>query len=762
MVPAATYVPEEIKDVVAVLFPLFKELLLKHQRTVFVNNVEYKYVNAVRSRLEEFGTVETCLTINPCPNSITVKVIFCERASASKVVEAGAQGAPLSSGVEAFWRVGASLDDCGFYPLGRLCQEAYADDARCKPLVKSVAPYLVSTMVDNYGAQYGLCAKRKQGAAIDSVFVSLLSPSAEDDSERSSRAAQRPPPPQQPQPPPPPTVKRLRKSKSGSSSDRQRTIGSWIAHFSKNNDSDRLFGLLREPDTSRDMDMINVSTAMSYLIEGEKRMTDLGAPYPSGLLLNEDAAYLGALVQDKLATWEPDARSVANFVISFGVADCEVDTHLVAALLEAASSLTEKNQFRSRDVVNFVCGWARLAGAGLTQPPSQQVVSRLCETYFGSVLDGTAYQHDIPFALHGFGSLSAAPSEHALESLVACLRPELRRFRGRSVHSELEATLGGLVWMGFRGDPAQQMLLELEQAWGPHFSGVTPLSVETWGVVGRPVPAALLAEAERFVLARKARAPFGLFRASGLAKCLYGLALARTDPSAALVSEVDAVLGDAEAVNRLRPRDLVNALWAVARHGLRPSEATVARLDEAVQAALPALSGAELASALWALACLDHTYVPANSSVRRLTEALCDRAESCAPVDLVNALWALAQLRGHWPSDEQVGTLSRLVLRHAGDLRLDHLITLQWAVATAGHELLPELAERLEAAVAATGSELGSRDAAIALWGVASGKRKRSPECVEALAQAVRRRIGDLSAHDEANVDWAFEKLGLA
>jgi hypothetical protein len=295
--------------------------------------------------------------------------------------------------------------------------------------------------------------------------------------------------------------------------------------------------------------------------------------------------------------------------------------------------------------------------------------SRLCETYVGSVRDGTVRSRDIPFALHGLSSLSAAPSEHVLETLVAWLLPDLRRVirhfdRDRC---ELEAALGGLVWMGFRGGIPRSTSWWSSSRPGARASPASRPSVSRRGA---PRAGGLACCGGALCAgARKVRAPFGLLLASRLAKCLYGLALARTEPNAALVSEVPAVLGDAEAVRGLRPRDLVNALWAMARHGLRPSEAAVAHLDEAVQAALPALSGAQLASALWALACLDHTY----ASVRRLTEALCNRAESCTPAGRPRQC-------GRSRSSEVTGLrTSRWArsagscVRHAQHLHLDHL-----------------------------------------------------------------------------------------
>jgi hypothetical protein len=363
-------------------------------------------------------------------------------------------------------------------------------------------------------------------------------------------------------------------------------------------------------------------------------------------------------------------------------------------------------------------------------------------------------QHAVVVWLDVLGALSCSPSERDLRAFVRWLQDSFAIIS----RGEAELALCGLVSLGYRGDPAGP--LEAVEQRLARAASCSPAIFDAWAVLGRPFPPGMREAAEAFV-ARccSGRDPNA---AVHLTRLLHGLARADEQPSPELVRQVDAVLGDAARVRRVRARDLVRALWAVARLKLEPAPRTVLCLAAAVvEAPLEWLSAAELASALWALAYLEPCARAPARTVWRLADALLDQPDACAPDDLLDGLWALAQLRSYRPSPDRLDAADKALLAGIAQLRPERAVHLLWIWAAMAHDPLSELEDAVEGTVAHGADHIEGRDAVAALYGAASRKRRPSDACLNSLRAAVRRESSLLDDDDNHQLEWATAALGL-
>jgi hypothetical protein len=309
---------------------------------------------------------------------------------------------------------------------------------------------------------------------------------------------------------------------------------------------------------------------------------------------------------------------------------------------------------------------------------------------------------------------------------------------------ESQRVLGALIWMGYR-PVGKVALAELAPA-----QGSSPLAIEAWGMLKRAPPAATVAAAEARVLG----AARGRQQCHGLAQLLNGLACSRAPFSPALAHAVDAVLGDASALGELRPRELVNAMWALAQLELQPAASTMAALDRAVQAVLAGLSSSEVACCRWSLGSLpDAGAGVSERSVLRLSDALFSQADTRNPGDLIDALMGMARLRCYGPSrldhavdgalETHMAAIEDALAARLSSIEPADLADLLWCWAMLAYEPRAEFARAVETAAGSASDRMSGRSAAVALWALADRRTVRrcsfraSDECVESLRQAV-------------------------
>ena len=425
----------------------------------------------------------------------------------------------------------------------------------------------------------------------------------------------------------------------------------------------------------------------------------------------------------------------------------------------------------AHELARDISAWASLSGASAVHRPSEKLLASMGAELAGLLRAGTPTSTlpDFVEALEGLSTLCYAPCYAPAATLLGEYVAWFSAALPALTADESQRVMGALIWMGHRpvGEVAlAELALALALA-----QVASPLAVEAWGMLKRAPPAATVAAAE----ARALGAARGHQQCHGLVQLLNGLASSRTPISPALAHAVEAVLGDASALGELRPRELVNAMWALARLELQPAASTMAALDRAVQAVLVGLSSSELACCLWSLGSLPDAGagVP-EGSVLRLADALFSQAGTSDPGDLIEALMGMTRMRCYGPSrldhavdgalETHMAAIEDALAARLSSIEPADLAHLLWCWAMLAYEPRAELVRAVEAAAGSASDRMSGRSAAAALWALADRRTVRrcsfraSDECVESLQRAVHRASADLTdkdcSADLTHKDW--------
>lgn len=310
----------------------------------------------------------------------------------------------------------------------------------------------------------------------------------------------------------------------------------------------------------------------------------------------------------------------------------------------------------------------------------------------------------------------------------------------------------------------------------PQLPAATPPGVSQllWGVAkARCVPSAPWLRALRTALSARAR---GMSPAQ-LACCLRSLAVLAErveedelrGPAAVLAGQL------AERHEGTAPDELAQALWALARLGLRASNDAgcfVASLLLPIMEQLPRLTARQLSSLLWALAKLD-ARVAAPASSLLVYEATA-QMPAMTNKEFSQSIWALAKLlttpapgtapaparRPAPPPAPFVERLWQQAHLRSGRLAPGESTLLLWAVSRLGLDPPPrwlagELAAEQRALPSYRADQLSNTVVALARMG-------RAPPAawMAAFESSSEARLGEFGLQEIVNVLWAFTAFG--